>query len=139
MTNLFERAKNNSAQFLEDRPTLKESQNPEIVAQLILGEVVEFVDALRGGVREEILDEFTDVVNYVAQSLASLAEDYGITEQEIADRSDYKYKVRNEHKYPKDNYQDGDPVEARNGNILRWTLLQVYHNTPEQGLGNEYY
>ena len=136
---LLEQARQNSVQFLEQRPTLKANQKTERVVHLLANEVREFAASLEGKDREEILDEFTDVVNFVGQALANLEEEYGITCQEVADKSRYKYRVRNAHKYPPEDYQEGDAIAAQEKNILQWAILQAYSNTPEQGLGGEYY
>jgi len=137
--NLLKEAENNSSRFLNERPALKETQPVTVLSSLLLEEVEEFIAELPGGDRGKILDEFTDIVNYVAQIKATLLDKYGITEQELVDRSRYKYEIRNEHKYPAEDYQEGNSSEIRQRHVLAWAFLQAYGNTPEQKLGGEYY
>ena len=137
--NLLKEAENNSSRFLNERPALKDTHLATVSAVLLLEEVEEFIAELPGGDREKILDEFTDIVNYVAQIKATLLDKYGITEQELVDISRYKYEIRNEHKCPAEDYQEGNSSEIRQRHVLAWAFLQAYGNTPEQLLGSEYY
>lgn len=123
MTELLSTLQRNSQNFLSERPTLASTQHdPLTILYLALEEMHELEQATT---REEVVSEFTDVFNYLAQ----LALFYQITEDEIKDVSRYKYTIRNHIKYPPED----------DGIVSQQNQRAFYELREKIGNGNDYF
>lgn len=129
-------------QWLKDRPRLAEEQleNPVFALKRMVDEVNELLEAIERGDVADILDEWTDVANFFASAEAVIEEQYGITHEQVATHSRYKYLIRNTLKYPAKGYENGTPAkEQLRADTNQWYFWQAYLGCAEIGAGNEYY
>jgi NTP pyrophosphatase (non-canonical NTP hydrolase) len=129
--------------WLQDRPSLAKEQleNPVFSLRRCKEEIDELVDAVTNGLpREEVIQELSDVFNFLACAEYILLKAYQITPEEVEEVARYKYSIRGDQKYPSDGYQNGTPPhEQLRADANTWFFLQTYFGTPEQGLGGERY
>lgn len=125
--------------WLELRPKLKEQQleSPVFALQRAKDEIDETlveVAKVDTGIsleelRELILGEWTDVLNFIACVQYVFVQQFGFTEEEILARSHFTYQIRNHVKYPEEGYGEKSnlPVEEqlqRDANM--WFFAQAY-------------
>lgn len=127
-------------EFFDARPTMRERQaDPIIQHEIAVSEAIELGIELQEGNRAKILDELADFVFTNAVSVSTIKAKYGITDEEIIAQMQYKMRIRNGHKYPPENYQDGDAGEQQRADANLWRFLSIYFFTPELGIDPEYY
>lgn len=127
--------------WLKERPTLAREQlhSPHFLIAQLIDEAKELLEAVDSENEEAILDEWTDLMNFVA-SLEFVMQGMGITAEMVDRHSHFKYSIRNSHKYPKENYQNGTPAkEQLRQDANQWYFWQAYLGIAEIGAGGEYY
>ena len=112
--NLFWQLQNTSLFWLKERPALYEAQinNPLSLIGLLENELGELREVLKKD-ENGVLGEVADVANYTAQLIYVIQKMYGIKDEDILGESIYKYTIRNQARYPKDDYQVGDPHKTK--------------------------
>jgi len=124
-------------EWMQERPTIAHEQleDPAFSLRRAQDEITETlaeVAKVDTGIsfeelRELILGEWTDVLNFIACVQFIFVQKYGFTEEEILARSQFTYGIRNHVKYPKENYQNGTPAkEQLQRDANDWFFAQAY-------------
>jgi hypothetical protein len=132
--------------WLEERPALAKEQLHDPRFAMVravdeLGECLVEVDKIPmlgtnitwEELRELIKDEWTDVLNFIACAEFALVQEFGFTEEELLERSNFKYGIRNHVKYPKDGYGEESTLPAEEQlrtDANMWYFAQAYLGSP---------